>query len=111
MAELHDYDVIIRPVITEKTNRMAEELNQYVFEVAPTANKVQIKDAVAFIFGLEDEKDDNGKIEKRVIEKVRTMVMPAKRGRRGRNWYIRSRQWKKAIVTLAPGETIDLFNV
>jgi len=98
MPELNLYDVIRRPVITEKTNAMMEELNQYTFEVAKEANKIQIKAAVEFIFETE-------------VAYVRTMVMPAKRGRRGRKWYIRSREWKKAVVTLVDGETIDLFNV
>ena len=44
------------------------------------------------------------------VTKVNTMVMPAKRGRRGRNWYLRSKQWKKAVVTLAEGDEIELFN-
>lgn len=100
MPELHPYDVIRRPVITEKSNVMAEDLNQYVFEVAPNANKIQIREAVEFIFGLEGK-----------VLKVRTMVMPAKRGRRGRKYFIRHRQWKKAVVTLADGETIELFSV
>lgn len=98
MAELHIYDVLRRPVITEKSNAISDELNQYVFEVAADANKFQIREAVELIF------------EKQVT-KVRTMVMPAKRGRRGRNWYVRTRQWKKAIVTLAPGDTLELFDV
>lgn len=100
MPELHLYDVILRPVITEKSTIMADDNNQYVFEVALNANKIQIKEAVEIIFGVEDQ-----------VEKVRTMVMPAKRGRRGRTWFIRSRQWKKAIVTLQPGANIELFNV
>ena len=45
------------------------------------------------------------------VVKVSTMLMPAKRGRRGRNQYIRARAWKKAIVTLEDGVTIELFNV
>ncbi len=98
MADLHIYDILRRPVITEKSNVMSDELNQYVFEVAPEANKIQIREAVELIF------------EKQVT-KVRTMVMPAKRGRRGRNWYVRTRQWKKAIITLAPGDTLELFDV
>ena len=100
MPELHIYDVIVRPVITEKSTTMADDNNQYVFEVARNANKIQIKEAVELIFGLEDK-----------VVKVNTLVMPAKRGRRGRSWYIRSRQWKKAIVTLEAGSTIDLFNL
>lgn len=97
MAELHIYDVIRRPVISEKATMIQDEQNQYVFEVASTANKIQIREAVEVIFDV-------------TVVKVNTMVMPAKRGRRGRNWYIRSRQWKKAIVTLQAGDEIDLFN-
>lgn len=98
MPELHTYDVLRRPVITEKSNIMMDELNQYVFEVAPDANKIQIKQAVEDIFEVN-------------VTNVRTIVMPAKRGRRGRKWYIRSGQWKKAIVTLESGQEIKLFDV
>ncbi len=97
MPELHIYDVIRRPVVTEKSTIQADDLNQYVFEVAPGSNKVQIKEAVEVIFEVK-------------VKKVNTMVMPAKRGRRGRNWYLRSKQWKKAVVTLAEGDKIELFN-
>ena len=100
MAELHLYDVIRRPVITEKSTAMLDVENKYVFEVDQRANKIQIKEAVEEIFELEDQ-----------VIKVNTMVMPAKRGRRGRRWYIRSRQWKKAIVTVEEGVSIELFNV
>ncbi len=98
MPELHLYEVILRPVVSEKANIIAEERNQYAFEVAPEATKQQIKTAVEIIF------------EKRV-KKVNTMVMPAKRGMRGRNAYRRSSQWKKAVVTLMPGEKLDLFDL
>jgi large subunit ribosomal protein L23 len=98
MAELHLYDVIRRPVITEKSSMMSGELNQYVFEVAQNANKIQIREAVEVIFEV-------------TVTKVRTMIQPAKRGRRGRSWYVRAKQWKKAIVTLADGDTIELFNL
>lgn len=97
MAELHIYEVLRRPVITEKSNILSDE-GKYVFEVAADANKLQIREAVEFIF-------DVG------VVKVNTMVMPAKRGRRGRKWYMRSRQWKKAVVTLEPGDSINLFDV
>lgn len=100
MAEIHLYDVIRRPVITEKSTELAESQNKYVFEVARGANKIQVKEAVEEIFDLEGK-----------VVKVNTMMMPAKRGRRGRNTYIRSRAWKKAIVTLEEGVTIELFNV
>ncbi|MFN8378027.1 MAG: 50S ribosomal protein L23 [Anaerolineae bacterium] len=97
MTQLHLYDVIVRPVVTEESQIMAER-GQYVFEVSLDANKRQIKEAIEAIF---DKK----------VSKINTMIMPAKRGMRGRNEYWRSKQWKKAIVTLADGETIDLFNV
>lgn len=97
MAELHIYDVLRRPVVSEKTAVMTDEKNQYVFEVAEEANKIQIKEAVEVIFEVE-------------VLKVNTMIVPAKRGRRGRNWYLRSKQWKKAVVTLATDQTIELFN-
>ena len=97
MTQLHLYDVIVRPIVTEESQIMAER-GQYVFEVTLDANKRQIKEAVEAIF------------DKKVL-KINTMIMPAKRGMRGRNEYWRSKQWKKAIITLAEGETIDLFNV
>jgi len=100
MPELSPYDIILRPVITEKVNEMVADLNQVVFEVASNANKPQIKQAVELVFGLEGK-----------VLKVRTMVMPAKRGRRGRREFIRQRQWKKAIVTLEADSRIELFNV
>ncbi len=100
MAELHLYDVIRRPVITEKSTELVDTQNKYVFEVDRKANKIQVKEAVEEIFDLEGK-----------VVKVNTMMMPAKRGRRGRSTYIRSRQWKKAIVTLEAGVTIELFNV
>ena len=100
MPELHLYDVIRRPVITEKTTELADGENKYVFEVALKANKIQVKQAVEEIFELEGQ-----------VLKVNTMVMPPKRGRRGQNRYIRSRRWKKAIVTVADGVTIELFNI
>jgi large subunit ribosomal protein L23 len=69
-----------------------------VFEVASNANKVQIREAVTVMFDVD-------------VKSVNTMVMPAKRGKRGRKWYKRSQQWKKAIVTLEEGQTIGIFNV
>lgn len=98
MAELTSYDILRRPVVTEKSNIMHDELGQYVFEVALNANKIQVKAAVEEIFDVE-------------VERVNTMVMPPKRGRRGRKWYMRTIKWKKAIVTLKPGEKIELFDV
>jgi large subunit ribosomal protein L23 len=98
MADLHLYDIIVRPVVTEHSTGLADSQNQYVFEVNPNATKPQIKAAVETIF------------DKKVV-KVNTMIMPAKRGLRGRRVYWRSKEWKKAIVTLSPGDKIDLFEV
>ncbi len=92
------YDVLRRPIITEKSNYQQKKLGQYVFEVAEDATKPMIKAAVETFFDV-------------TVEKVRVMNMPAKRTRRWRNRRlgIRRRGYKKAIVTLAPGETIDIF--
>lgn len=98
MANIHLYDVIVRPVVTEKTSVMADETRQYTFEVDSRANKIQIKEAIEVIFDV-------------TVNKVATMVMPAKRGQRGRRVYQRKKAWKKAIVTLAAGQSIDLFNL
>lgn len=97
MANLHLFDVIRRPIVSEKSNSLTTN-NQYVFEVAEGANKVQIKEAVGKIFDVE-------------VVKVNTMVMPYKRGRRGKKFYRRTQQWKKAVVTVAEGDKIDLFEV
>jgi large subunit ribosomal protein L23 len=93
---LHLYDVILRPVVTEKTNLAVADLNQYTFEVDLNANKIQIKEAVEIIFDVD-------------VLAVNTRVMPLKRGRRGRKFYVRKQAWKKAVVTVAPGQTINLF--
>ncbi|NLF74963.1 MAG: 50S ribosomal protein L23 [Chloroflexi bacterium] len=95
---MHLYDIIRRPVITEKSNMMSSDVNQYVFEVDMRANKIQIKDAIERIFDVD-------------VLNVNTMVMPPKRGRRGRTFYVRQRAWKKAVVTVPQGQTISLFNV
>ena len=97
MANLHLYDVLLRPVTTEETQKLME-LNQYVFEVALEASKPEIKAAVQEIFDVK-------------VKKVNTVIMPAKRGVRGRHEYWRTKEWKKAIVTLEDGETIEQLNV
>jgi large subunit ribosomal protein L23 len=95
---MHLYEVIKRPIITESSTVLAAEQNQYTFEVDMRANKIQIKEAVEVIFNVD-------------VIKVATMIMPMKRGRRGRKEYARTPAWKKAIVTLPKGQTIGLFNV
>ncbi|MFW6042298.1 MAG: 50S ribosomal protein L23 [Chloroflexota bacterium] len=94
---MHWREVIRRPVITEKSNILASEENQYTFVVDSRANKEQIKQAVELAW------------PDVTVEKVRVMNMPAKRARRWRRMTIRKTGWKKAVVTLAPGSSIDLF--
>lgn len=94
---MHYREVIRRPVVTEKTTELAEAEFQYTFEVDPRANKIQIKEAVELIWPRVD-----------VID-VRVMVMPAKRAKRGRKVIVRRPAWKKAIVTLAPGQRLEMF--
>lgn len=89
------YDVIIRPVITEKTNIQKEVSNQFTFEVDRKANRVEIKKAVEDIFNVK-------------VLGVKTMQIKGKTKRRGPVLGKR-RNWKKAIVTLMPGERIDFF--
>lgn len=97
MANLTLWDILVRPVVTEKSNALEADFNQYVFEVHPEATKVQVADAVFRIFDVD-------------VMNVRTMVMPPKRGRRGRKYYIRKQKWKKAIVTVAKGQSIDYYS-
>lgn len=91
------YDILRRPIITEKTSFQSGKLNQYVFEVDRKATKAQIKDAVETLFDVS-------------VVKVNVMIAPAKRSRRrNRRLLVRNPSYKKAIVTLAPGDTIDVF--
>ncbi len=89
------YEVIRRPILTEKNTRLMEEENQYTFEVARDANKIQIKEAVELAFGVQ-------------VLNVRTMIVPGKPRRRGRT-VGSSKPWKKAVITLRPGDRIDIF--
>jgi large subunit ribosomal protein L23 len=92
---MHVYEIIKRPIDTEKTRYQAEE-GKYTFEVDRRANKHQVKEAVEQIFDVE-------------VLSVNTINVPAKRGRYGRQVVTRRPAWKKAIVTLAPGKRIDVF--
>lgn len=89
------YKIIKRPVITEKTNLAKEDTNQLVFEVTMDANKIDVHNAIEALFDV------------RVL-KVQTMVVPGKVKRQGRRWG-KTPKWKKAVVKLAPGDTIDFF--
>jgi len=89
------YDIIIRPLITEKTNTQKEASNQLSFEVDRRANRIDIRKAVESIFKVK-------------VAGVRTMQVKGKPKRRGRI-IGKQKGWKKAIVTLMPGERIDFF--
>lgn len=89
------HDIIKRPVVTEKTNIQKEVHNQITFEVDRKANRVEIKQAVESIFKVN-------------VASVKTMQIKGKKKTRGRIVGKR-RNWKKAIVTLMPGERIDFF--
>ena len=91
---MHKYDVLLRPISTEKADILTARFNQYVFEVAKGANKRQIKEAVESLFQV-------------TVAEVRTMVIAGQMRRWGRH-LSRSSAWKKAIVTLAPGDVIDV---
>ena len=87
--------VIRRPIVlTEKSNRLREQ-NTVVFEVARDANKIQIREAVEKLFNV------------KVVD-VNTLVMRGKDRRMGRG-YAKMQNWKKAMVTLKEGSSIDFF--
>jgi large subunit ribosomal protein L23 len=93
---MHVEDIIKRPLyLTEKGAKLREEENKYTFEVDLDANKVQIKDAVETLFKV-------------TVDDVHTLVMRGHMRRMGRT-YAKTRNWKKAIVTVRDGDTIDFF--
>ena len=92
--ELHPYAILLRPLITEKSTSLAGQ-DKYVFEVDLRANKPQIREAVELAFGV-------------TVLNVNTMVVKGKNRRFGRN-VTKQPDWKKAIVTLQAGDTIELF--
>lgn len=92
--------ILIKPIITEKATNDSETLNRYTFKVALGANKVEIKKAVEAAYGVS-------------VEKVRTLVYPAKRTQKYTKKGVVSGlvgQYKKAIVQLSDGEAIDFYN-
>jgi len=88
--------IIVRPLLTEKVTRIQENENKYFFEVFKDANKVEIKSAIEKLFGVK-------------VTDVNTMMMPGKWKRVGRS-FGRSTNWKKAVVTLKDGDSIELFD-
>lgn len=91
--------VLIKPIISEKSETLSENLNQYSFVVDQRANKVEIKKAIEDMYSVS-------------VDSINTMVMPAKaKSRNTRSGILRGRKpsYKKAIVTLQDGDMIDLF--
>lgn len=91
---LISHDIIIRPVITEKSSRLMEE-NKYTFEVHSSANKIQIRKAVEEVF----------KVKVKDVHVISVHPKPKRMGA----FVGKSRAWKKAIVSLAQGERIEFF--
>ena len=92
---MNHYEVLRRPIITEKSGLQSEYLNRYTFEVDVRANKHQVRDAVENVFDVQ-------------VVSVNVMNVRGKSRRLGKVTG-RTRDWKKAIVTLAPGQSIQFF--
>lgn len=90
------YEILRRPLVTEKSTFQSSSLRQYAFEVDRRATKKQIKEAVEALFDVD-------------VVRVNTIVVPAKRALRLRRTLRRAPEYKKALVTLAEGQTIDVF--
>jgi large subunit ribosomal protein L23 len=92
------YDVLRRPLVTEKSGYQSGKLNQYSFIVAESATRTQIKDAIETLYDVN-------------VVRVNVMNVPPKRGRRlrSRRLLIRKPSYKKAVVTLAEGQTLQIF--
>ncbi len=89
------YSIIKKPCLTEKGTTLQETNNQVVVKVDPRANKIEIKAAVEKLFNVK-------------VSKVRTLNMTGKQKRMGRHQG-RTSDWKKAVVTLAEGHSIDFL--
>lgn len=93
--------ILIRPIVTEKVNQQMEQDNRYSFVVNRKANKLEIKEAIEEFYNVR-------------VEEVNTMVVPAKsKSRFTKNGFVSGRKpaYKKAVVTLAEGDDIDLFMI
>jgi large subunit ribosomal protein L23 len=89
------HDIVVKPLVTEKMEYLRESSNQYAFEVIHSANKIEIKKAIEEIYGVS-------------VIKVRVMNRQAKKRRLG--WIVgKTRSWRRAVVTLKEGESIDYF--
>jgi len=87
--------VLIKPLLTEKSSIVTENANRYVFKVQPKANKYQIKDAVEKMFDVK-------------VVNVKTAVLPGKVKKAGKG-YNKTSNWKKAYVQIAEGQKLELF--
>src|SRR6266508_3778446 len=92
------YDVLRRPLVTEKSSYQSGKLNKYSFIVADNATRKQVKDAIETLYDV-------------TVESVNIMNTSAKRGRRlrSRRLLVRKAGYKKAIVTLTQGQTLEMF--
>ena len=93
-------DVLVKPILTEKANAQQEKLRRYAFRVDRKANKLEIKKAVQEFYGV-------------TVIDVNTSVVPGKsKTRSTKAGYIQGRKsaYKKALITVAEGETIDLYS-
>jgi len=93
--KMDNYQILIRPLITEKGMAQVNDMNQYPFEVHAEANKSEVRRAVEDVFGVR-------------VRKVRTMIRRGKL-RRVRYRSGHTRHWKKAVVTLVPGDSIEFI--
>jgi len=92
------YDILRRPLVTEKSSYQSGKLNQYSFIVADTATRTQVKDAIETLYDVS-------------VVRVNIINTAAKRGRRlrSRRLLIRKVGYKKALITLAEGQTLQIF--
>ena len=91
--------IIIKPIVSEKSDKLASKLNQYTFVVAKSANKIEIGKAVEAYYNV-------------AVENVNTAIMPSKaKSRMTKKAVVKGRvsSYKKAVVTLAKGDTIEVF--
>lgn len=96
-AIIEHRSIILRPLVTEKSMRESAESNKYTFKVDPRSNKIQIARAIEAIFNVR-------------VTDVHTMMVVGKSRRRSYKYRIgKTAKWKKAIVTLAQGSSIDIL--
>ena len=95
-ASIHDFDIIVEPVITEKTMSLMQEQNKVTVRVSKTANRADVKKAFEKIFGVK-------------VTNVNIVNVPAKETTRGGRYRGTISGFKKAVVTVKEGQALDLF--